>query len=184
MDVFEKLRNGLPVNMASEEYKPAFEHIMFAAIKCHEINNLTPDLEKVKPLLGELFEGKFPNNSYIMRPMQLDFPKHISIGENVFINHHFTCMGAGGITIGSGCYIGPNVTIVTTNHDLNNLAVLKCKNVNIGKNVWFGANVLVLPGITVGDNSVLAGGAVITKDVAPNTIVGGNPAKVLKTIEI
>ncbi|MCR4623078.1 MAG: hypothetical protein K5780_00220 [Alphaproteobacteria bacterium] len=93
-------------------------------------------------------------------------------------------MGAGGITIGSGCYIGPNVTIVTTNHDLNNLAVLKCKNVNIGKNVWFGANVLVLPGITVGDNSVLAGGAVITKDVAPNTIVGGNPAKVLKTIEI
>ena len=76
MDIFEKLRNGLPVNMASEEYKPAFEHIMFAAIKCHEINNLTPDLEKVKPLLGELFEGKFPNNSYIMRPMQLDFPKH------------------------------------------------------------------------------------------------------------
>ena len=72
---------------------------------------------------------------------------------------------------------------VTTNHGLNNSAVLNCKSVNTGKNVWFGANVLVLPGVSVGDNSVLAGGAVVTKNVASNTIVGGNPAKVLKVIE-
>ena len=93
MNVFEKLKNGISVDMASEEYKPAFEHIMFAARKCHEINSITTDSEKFKPLPDESFEGRFPKNSCIMNPMQIDFPKHILIGENV-INHHFTRMSA------------------------------------------------------------------------------------------
>ena len=78
--------------------------------------------------------------------------------------------------------IGPHVTIVTDNHDFENRYVLKCRPVHICKNAWIGASVTIMPGVTVGENAIVAGGAVVTKDVPANTIVGGNPAKVLKTL--
>ena len=92
-------------------------------------------------------------------------------------------MTAGGITIEDGVMIGPQVTLLTTNHDFDDHNVLICKPVHIGKNAWIGARATILPGVTVGENSIVAGGAVVTKDVEANVIVGGNPAKVLKRLK-
>ena len=114
--------------------------------------------------------------------MQIDFPKQMRFGQGVFINHSFTAMSIGGIDIGDNVQIGPRVTIVTDNHDLTRRSVLCCRSVIIGNNVWIGAEVKIMPGVHVGDNAVLAGGAVVTKDVPAGAIVGGNPAKVIRMI--
>ena len=92
----------------------------------------------------------------------------------------------GGITIDEGALIGHNVVLATLNHDLNpaNRASMTYAPIYIGKNVWIGANATVLAGITIGDGAIVAAGAVVTKDVEPNTIVGGVPAKVIKKIEV
>lgn len=89
-------------------------------------------------------------------------------------------MAIGGISIGDGTMIGPNVIIATDNHDLNNKMILKCKKVEIGNNVWIGAGVRILPGVRIGDNAVIGAGAVVTKDVEANTVVAGVPAKFIK----
>ena len=91
----------------------------------------------------------------------------------------------GGITIGDGAFIGHNVVIATLNHDFDpkERSTTHPSKVVIGKNVWIGANATVVPGVTIGDNSIIAAGAVVTKDVPPNVIAGGVPAKVIKSID-
>jgi acetyltransferase-like isoleucine patch superfamily enzyme len=92
-------------------------------------------------------------------------------------------MSRGGITIDDGAMIAANVQLISNNHDLHDHQLLICKPVHICRNAWIGAGATILPGVTVGENAVVAAGAVATKDVAPNTIVGGNPAKLIKRIE-
>jgi acetyltransferase-like isoleucine patch superfamily enzyme len=112
------------------------------------------------------------------------FGKNITIGKNVFFNTGCSFQDRGGISIGNGSMIGMNVTIATLNHGLS----IETRNITypspviIGKNVWIGSNATILPGVTIGDNSVVAAGAVVTKDVPKNTVVAGVPAKVVKEI--
>lgn len=148
-----------------------------------KINHTESDLEALRPLLADMLEQPLEEGTYILPPVQIAYGRQIKIGKHVFINHSLTCMAAGGITIGDGVQIGPNVTIVTTNHDFKNRNVLHCKSVHIGKNVWIGACASIMPGVTIGDNAVIAGGAIVTKDVEANTIVGGNPARVIRHLE-
>ena len=91
-------------------------------------------------------------------------------------------MSIGGIEFGDNVQIGPHVTIVTDNHDLRNRYVLKCRKVVIENNVWIGAGVSIMPGVQVGENAVIAGGAVVTKDVPAKTVVGGTPAKIIRKL--
>ena len=182
MDIFEQLRSGADVDMATPEYAEAINEMGRCNKICFRINTTEPDMEKIRPLENELFNGGLDATSYIMPPMQIDFGCQMKIGKGVFINHSLTCMAAGGITIDDGVMIGPNVRIVTDNHDFANRMVLRCKPVHIGRNAWIGVGAIILPGVTIGENAVVAAGAVVTKDVAPNTIVGGNPAKFIKSL--
>ena len=182
MDIFEKLRSGADVDMSSPEYVAAIEHMTWCNSLCFKINTSEPLPFVVRPLEEKLFNGKLDETSYFMPPLQIDFAEQMTIGKHVFANHSLTCMAAGGITIDDGVMIGPNVRIVTDNHDFSNRMVLRCKPVHICKNVWIGVGAIILPGVTIGENAVIAAGAVVTKDVAPNTIVGGNPAKFIKSI--
>ena len=182
MDIFEKLRSGEPVGMLSEEYRPAIDELNRANLALFRINHAEPNSEQMKMEFAELFQGNVPEGLAIFAPFQIDFPMQMSFGKNVFINHSFTAMSVGGIDIEDNVQIGPNVTVVTDNHDLNDRYTLRCKPVRICKNAWIGACAAIMPGVTIGENAVVAGGAVVTKDVPANAIVGGNPAKVIKYI--
>lgn len=92
-------------------------------------------------------------------------------------------MSIAGITLGDNVQIGPNVTIATDNHDLKDHYILKCRPVTINNNAWIGANATILPGVTVGENAVIGAGSVVTKDVPANTVVAGNPARVIRTLD-
>lgn len=181
-DVFARLKSGEAVNMMEDDYKPAIQHMDVTRKLCFKINSAVPDLENLQPLFAEMLEKKLPKGTYIIPPIQIDFARQMTLGENVFINHSCTCMSAGGITIDDHVQIGPEVTMVTTNHDFQDRYTLKCQGIHLKKNVWIGARAVILPGVTVGENAVIAGGAVVINDVDSNTVVGGNPAKVLKVL--
>ena len=161
---------------------PAIEELIRADKALFHLNHAEPRSEAWTLALTELFDGQVPEGLGLFTPAQIDFPKQITFGKNVFINHSFTAMSIGGIEFGNNVQVGPHVTIVTDNHDLTNRYVLKCRKVVIGDNVWIGAGACIMPGVHIGENAVIAGGAVVTKDVPANSVVGGNPAKIIRTV--
>ena len=183
MTIFEKIRSGQPVNMFDEEYKPCIDELTRTYKALHRLNQSEPLTDAQAKAFEELFDGKYPENVTMLTPLQIDFPLQVNFGKNVFINHSFTTMSIGGIDIGDNVQIGPHVTIVTDNHDLDDHSILRCKPVIIGENVWIGAETKIMPGVTIGENAVIAGGSVVTKDVPAGAIAGGNPAKVIKYLK-
>ncbi len=182
-DIFEKLKSGEPVDMLSKEYYPVIEELKRSDELSFQLNQVPPsDRERRKELLTDLLEEPLKENTDIFAPLQIDFGRNLKIGKNVFINHNLTMMAVGGITIGDFVQIGPNVTIVTDNHDPYNHYVLNCRSVRIENNVWIGAGAMIMPGVTVGENAIIAGGAVVTKNVSANTVVGGCPAKIIRNL--
>ena len=142
----------------------------------------TPD--EVRGLLSELFGYEVPQSLRVFPPLYADFGKNITVGEDVFINACCHFQDHGGVMIGDGCQIGHNVVFATLNHGL---APEERKStypapIVLGRNVWVGSNATILQGVTIGDNAVVAAGAVVTKDVAANTVVGGVPARFIKNI--
>lgn len=142
----------------------------------------TPD--EVRDLLSELFGHRVPQSLRVFPPLYADFGKNITVGENVFINACCHFQDHGGVTIGDGCQIGHNVVFATLNHGLapESRGYTYPAPILLGRNVWVGSNSTILQGVTIGDNAVIAAGAVVTKDVAANTVVGGVPARFIKHI--
>jgi acetyltransferase-like isoleucine patch superfamily enzyme len=143
----------------------------------------TPD--EILTLFSEL-TGKIMDASFrLFPPFYTDCGKNITVGKRVFINSCCRFQDQGGITIGDGALIGHNVVLATLNHGLapGKRQDLHPAPIIIGNNVWVGASATILPGVTVGENAVIAAGAVVTKDVPPNAVVGGVPAKGIKTLE-
>lgn len=140
--------------------------------------------EEVRSLLSELFGYEVPSSLRVFPPLYTDYGKNITVGEGVFINACCHFQDHGGIVIGDGCQIGHNVVFATLNHELapERRKSTRPAPIVLGKNVWVGSNATILQGVTIGDNAVVAAGAVVNKDVAPNTVVGGVPAKFIKRI--
>lgn len=133
----------------------------------------------------ELMHRIFPNmgeGSRVSTPLTAVRPHMVNIGKNVVVMPGCLMMSAGGITIDDGAMIAANVQLISNNHDLYERQIITCKPIHIGKNAWIGAGATILPGITIGDNAVVGAASVVTKDVPANTIVVGNPAKLIKNI--
>lgn len=148
------------------------------------LNSSYHSADDVRNLLSELFGYKVPESLRVFPPFYSDFGKNIHVGENVFINACCHFQDHGGVTLGDGCQIGHNVVFATLNHGLqpSERGITYPAPIIIGKNVWVGSNSTILQGVTIGDNAVVAAGAVVTKDVEPGTIVGGVPARFIKKI--
>ena len=167
------------VDMRIPDYENTWAEMSRSSSLCFRINHTDPMEKSFQSLVHELVPN-MPKSSRIMPPMQIDMGANVKIGTHVFINHSLTIMARGGIEIEDDVMIGPGASLLTANHDLYDHQVLLCGKVTIKKNAWIGAKAMILPGVTVGENAIVAGGSVVTKDVEPNTVVGGNPARVLK----
>lgn len=146
-------------------------------------NNTMPATDEYDRLMKELLPN-MGEGSIVSTPLSgVRFHK-VSIGKNVIVMPGCLMMSAGGITIEDGALIAANVQLISNNHDLYNRQVITCKPIHIGKNAWIGAGATILPGVTVGANAVVGAASVVTKNVPANTIVVGNPAKPIRTIDV
>lgn len=139
---------------------------------------------EVRSLLSELFGYPVPDTLRVFPPFYTDFGKNIHVGKGVFINACCHFQDHGGVTLGDGCQIGHNVVFATLNHGLapEERVSTRPAPIRLGKNVWVGSNATILQGVTIGDNAVVGAGAVVTKDVPANMVVGGVPARIIKSI--
>ena len=184
MTIYERAAAGEPIDVKNDpEYaSECIPEMVRSRTLCHRINAMEPYDPQVRELLDQLFEGRLPASSNILSPMQIDRGRTLNIGERVFINWGLTTVSTGGVTIEDDVQIAPNVALLTANHDYDDLMILHCKPIRICRRAWIGEGAKIMPGVTVGEYSVVASGSVVTKDVQPHTLVGGNPAKVIKKL--
>lgn len=150
------------------------------------LNRLTfDDAAQIRALFGDLI-GKTVDDSFLLiPPFFTTGGTDISVGRNVFINQNCTFYDLGGLDIADDVMIGPNVSLITSGHPIEPAQRRSCvvaKPIVIERNVWIAAGAIVIGGVTIGENSVVAAGSVVTRDVPPNSLVGGNPAQVIRSI--
>ena len=150
-----------------------------------EINTQWHDVAELSELFSKLIGKPVGEGFGLFPPFYTDFGKNITIGKNVFINADCKFQDQGGITIDDGALIGHGVVLATLNHDFapEKRQQLHPAPIHIGKKVWIGANATVCSGVTIGDNAIVAAGAVVNKDVPANAVVGGVPARFIKWID-
>ncbi|RUU87233.1 sugar O-acetyltransferase [Mesorhizobium sp. M7A.F.Ca.MR.176.00.0.0] len=150
------------------------------------LNRLTfNDAAEVRTLFSELIGRKVDDSFLLIPPFYTTGGSDIRVGRNVFINQNCTFYDLGGLDIADDVMIGPNVSLITSGHPLEpsrRRAFTTAKPIVIERNVWIAAGATVIGGVTVGENSVVAAGSVVTRNVPPNTLVGGNPANVIRSI--
>lgn len=183
-DIFERDRSGEPVSIDDPEYPKLKEVMLRTAELSTRLNTSVHDEDEIRDLFSELTGSELDESTRVTPPFYTDFGRNIKLGKNVFINHACTFMDRGGITIEDDTKIGPKANLITSNHPLDpdRRKELISTPIWIKKNVWIGAAATILPGVTVGENSVIAAAAVVTQDVPSNTVVAGVPAKVIRTL--
>ncbi len=180
----EKMLQGL-------KYNPAFDEELInerldCKTICYEYNNLPPkETSKRAELIKKLF-AKTGNNFIIEQPFQCDYGYNIEVGDNFYANHGLIILDPGKVTFGDNVFIGPNCGFYTPQHPLDSetraTGLEYAFPIKVGNNVWFGGNVIVMPGVNIGDNTVIGAGSVVTKDLPSNVIAAGNPCKVIREI--
>jgi acetyltransferase-like isoleucine patch superfamily enzyme len=150
------------------------------------LNALTPgDFEAMRALLGELTGQELDPSVRVLPPLHTDGGRNLRFGRNVFVNHGCTAMDLGGIDIGDDVMVGPNVQLISSGHPLDpatRRSQITTGPIRIGRGAWIAAGATILQGVTVGDDAVVAAGAVVTKDVPPRTLVAGVPARVIREL--
>ncbi len=155
--------------------------------RLQEYNNLRPsDLEARREMLNQLLGHVADGRAFINQPFYCDYGKHIRVGCRFFANFNFTVLDEALVTIGDDCFVGPNVSIYTACHSTNpaerNTRQEWAEPVSIGRNVWIGGSVTILPGVTIGDNVTIGAGSVVVNDIPSNTVAVGNPCRVVKQL--
>ena len=182
----ELMQKGTYVEAGSELFEAFHKYSQEALKITSEINGKYNPPEKIRELFSKLTESEIDETFGLFPPFYTDCGKNIKIGKNVFINACCRFQDQGGIEIGDGTLIGHNTTIATLNHDFNpaKRQNLTPSRVKIGKNVWIGSDCTILPGVEIGDGAIIGAGSVVTKSIPTNTIAVGNPARVIKEIEV
>ena len=181
----EKMLNG-------ELYMPENDETLFnERIKCktlcHKYNSLSPGkIEERKELIKQII-GKTQNKYWVEQPFYCDYGYNIEIGENFYSNHNLVILDCAKVKFGDNVFIGPNCGFYTAEHPLDsktrNKGLEYAKSIIVGDNVWIGGGAHILSGVKVGNNVVIAAGAVVTKDVPDNCVVAGVPAKKIKDLD-
>ena len=184
MSMKDKMHTG-------ELYLPGNDEILKRQTKCldrlYDFNMTRPtEFEKRQKLMKEMF-AEIGDGCYIEPPFHANFGgAHCHWGHHIYANFNLTMVDDTHIYVGDYTMFGPNVTIATAGHpilpELREKAYQYNAPVHIGKNCWLGAGVIVLPGITIGDNVVIGAGSIVTKDLPPNVVAVGNPCRILRKI--
>ncbi len=182
--VFDKLLAGGMIPDDDPQLLAAWQ-VVARTMELSAVLNAATSKEQVRERLSEITSSAIDSSTTIFAPFYTNFGRHINIGKNVFINHACSFLDLGGITIEDNVQIGPRVNLITENHPLNptQRKYLDLKPILIQRNAWIGEAATTLPGVTIDENAVVAAGALVTKDVAANTVIAGIPAKVIKSVE-
>ena len=183
MTELEKLKNHIYYNIYSEDIVAAVDRMND---QCFHYNQIAPSKKKEREaLLREMFSA-VGENPCVESPFHCDLGFPTRIGNNVFINHGAVFLDAGGVTIGDDVLIGPNLGIYTPEHafdpELRAQGYEISAPITICNKVWIGGSVSILGGVTIGENSIIGAGSVVTHDIPPNVIAVGNPCRVLREI--
>lgn len=182
-DIFERLRNGETISSSdSQAYKMREASYATKALLIR-MNNSSDPVE-IRDLLSQITGSAIDESVAVFTPLYINYGRHTKIGKNVFINFNCTFLDLGGITIEDNVLIAPKVSLLSEGHPISpeSRQSLIPGLIHIKKNAWIGAGATILAGVTVGENAVVAAGAVVSKDVPDNTVVGGIPAKIIKSI--
>ncbi|WP_348811165.1 DapH/DapD/GlmU-related protein [Flavobacterium maritimum] len=182
-DIFERLKNGETISANDPEaYK--MREASFVTKKLLVQMNNTSNPTEIRDLLSQITNTEIDESTTVFTPLHINYGKHTKIGKNVFVNFDCAFLDLGGITIEDNVLIGPKVSLLSEGHPVlpENRHSLMVGHIHIKRNAWIGAGAIILQGVTIGENAIVAAGAVVSHDVPDNTIVGGIPAKFLKTI--
>lgn len=182
-NIFERLKNGEiipPKDPQAYKMREASFATKELLIKMNNSSNPT----EIRTFLSQITSSEIDESTTVFTPLYINYGKHTKIGKNVFINFDCVFLDLGGITIEDDVLIAPKVSLLSEGHPIspNERHSLIPKPIHIKKNAWIGANATILQGVTIGENSVVAAGSVVSQDVPDNTIVGGIPAKIIKKI--
>ncbi len=183
MNELEKMDKGLWYDANNNQELLKLRYACFD--RCFALNQLKPSDSSRYDIIKDII-GYLPDNLEALSPFNCDYGFHIHLGKNVFININNYFMDCADITIGNNVFIGPSCGFYTASHPLNydsrNKGLEKALPITVGDNCWIGANVSIMPGVTIGSGCVIAAGSVVTKDIPDHVMVAGVPAKVVKTI--
>ena len=184
MTELEKLFNGLPFNGRDEEVSSYAKKI---SNLCFKLNQIQEDESQKQEIIEEIFKIKDSSRITIQSGFRCQYGVNVHFEGVAMLNYNCTLFDSAIIKIGDRTLIGPSCSLVCTNHaidaDERLRGVFNNKPITLGKRVWLGANVIVCPGVTIGDNSVIGAGSVVTKDIPANVVAAGNPCKIIRPID-
>ena len=185
-DIFSKDLSGEMVSPSEPGYDALIDDIFRTMETAQELTTVgIRDQKRVHELMEKILGKELPESTTVLPPLYIDYGKPVTIGKGCFIQQCCTFFGRGGITIGDNVFIGPKVNLITINHDVNpdNRSATYGRPIVIEDKVWICINSTILPGVKIGYGAIVGAGSVVTKDVPAMTVVAGNPARIIKTIE-
>ncbi|WP_333863724.1 sugar O-acetyltransferase [Sphingobacterium sp.] len=182
-DIFERLKKEKHISSDDPQGYRLREASFATKALLVPMNNSTNPNE-IRDLLSQITGSAIDESTTVFTPLYINYGRNTRIGKNVFINFDCVFLDLGGIIIEDHVLIAPKVSLLTEGHpiEVENRQSLTVAPIHIKKNAWIGANATILPGVTIGENAVVAAGSLVNKNVPDHTIVGGIPAKIIKNI--